>query len=228
MNKFKYIGLLGLVLFYSSCMSQPINEGASPNSSVFQKDAKIIIYGLQNQAKHLNFNDHDQHQVYRIYYSADSLKMFALVGNRNKRSYDSIETDQRTYGFEGYGVIGYRIDKEDMWWLYNFSKYKIYDAENHVGVRDDLDKYFLKGGLAKDSHYVLTPKGSVSYAYGGNLGDQTFWDCLLWKPSEYEPELFNFQVNFKSIWDWDENGKPFIAKKWSERRPFLIPTEYPK
>jgi hypothetical protein len=186
-----------------------------------------LLYAIEKSDQNRHATDISDYKVYRIFHNPDSLKLFAFTGVKRKRDSTSIARDGQVYSYEGQGIMGYRNTPHSPWLLYNFFKISFYGYDSHAEVEAIMNRYFLGGGLKRDGHFVLNKQGTQDYKFGGNIGDQAFWDCLLWQKSEVAPDLFNFQIDPHVVWDWDVNGKAFVKDKWSIIHPLPISSELP-
>jgi hypothetical protein len=129
-----------------------------------------------------------------IFYSPDSLKIFAFV----------IETDPDVqhkkpdkYVYSGNALIGFRSSKKTYWTLYNSGLFSIAGLENYNDVRNSFRKYYLGEGRFKtDWHYYWdsVKQDYVDISFGYNIDDARFWDSsIVWK-KRVIPGYYSFQT----------------------------------
>ena len=212
-------------------VSQPLHF-PSPNST-YKRDSLFIVATIwqfiQKEVSpfhyYATFNvpfDKITIDVDSIFYSPDSLKLFAFVIETDP---DVQHNDLEKYVFSGNSIIGFRQNKKSIWTLYNFDQYSIAGLNNYNDVRNSFRRYYLGEGYFKSAsaYYwdgvhpdtadmILGDYNRVSIDFGYNLDDKDFWDkSIVWKKGSRIPDYYGFQT-VGNVVPGDENAIVLLPK----------------
>lgn len=199
---------------------EPITLHPSPNP-VYQRDSFYIAHTVMEFMKkgvdifdfHNQFNiplDKVVIHVDSIFYSPDSLKLFAFVIIKD---YESNSKIPDAYYYTGEGFVGFREKAKQPWSIWLFNQYTPAGFKSYDKVRSYLRKYYLGSGRFKFDYAtywdgihndtlgmarrltVPNQDNRVNIKFGYNLDDPLFWDSsIVWKKGSRIPGYYAFQT----------------------------------
>lgn len=146
-----------------------------------------------------------------IFYSPDSLKLFAFVITENP---DLEEKDSSAIYYSGSGMIAYRDSLKQPWIVHFFGQYRPAGWKYYNQVRNLFRHYYLKNGKFKNDsdiywdgrrndtlemvREITFPKQNnrVSIKFDYNLDEPLFWSkSIVWKKGNRIPGYYSFETN---------------------------------
>ncbi len=122
--------------------------------------------------------------VDRIFYSPDSLRVFAFV---ILKCYNNNEVTQKQgYYFNGKALVGYRENPNEIWKIYPYRSYSASVFQKYETVQNFLtESYMHRLKSYVDGHHVKV---------GYNVGDPRFWKSPIWEKGHRVPGYYNFEL----------------------------------
>jgi hypothetical protein len=150
-----------------------------------------------------------------VFYSPDSLKLFAFVIIKVPDN-ESVELDD--FYYSGSDMIGYRDSTNSPWQVYYFGHYRPAGYDTYKKVSNLFRWYYLKDGKFKSSidvywdgrrndtlgmaREITFPKQNnrVSIKFGYNIDDPLFWSkSIIWKKGNRIPGYYSFETNGSTV-----------------------------
>lgn len=183
-------------LVYSSTMYAAPNDLYRRDSMFIAKtvwefiDKEVYVYDFVKKY-HLPL-ERITINVDTIFYSADTLKMLALV---IKKMPDLEEGDSNSYYYSGIDLKGFRTSTKEPWHIYPPYLCAPTAMPGYGMVRQALRYYFLKKFKSSQTYiWDSVQHDLVSVSYGYNIDEKDFWDSsVLWKKGALTPGYYIFQ-----------------------------------
>jgi len=128
-----------------------------------------------------------QASVDRIFYSPDSLKLFAFIVDRERP-----RSGRVTYS--GEAVAGFRPRTDTLWTLYRFGQLSPVGASSPEEITELLHQYYLGERFSKASAWIFQNGEPVLQEYEYGPGDPQFWtESLVWRKGALAPGRYFFE-----------------------------------
>ncbi len=192
------VAILFSCLNLFSCSGEELGEPGKTISdppvpdSLVQRDVEFIQLTVRDFIRvdypEFQFPGYDEKTevfVEKIFYSPDSLRVFALVSLKCYNNEEVTKKNQEHY-FNGKALIGYRENTNDIWKIFPYGAYTALLYPKHESVQTYLtDRYMHRLKSYVDSDLVKV---------GYNVGDPRFWKSPIWEKGHRVPGYYNFEL----------------------------------
>lgn len=136
-------------------------------------------------------------QIDRIFYSPDTLKLFAFAIARIPE-WRPRAPRGRSFYYDGLAMAGYRPDRGACWKLFYHNDFTPIGGHSYEDISDAMHRWFLKeANFASDKMYAHENGEAVLRSFNYTPADSLFWTGkgLMWRKGALAPGHFYFEVD---------------------------------